>query len=134
VALPEGMALTGHRSVSSFLRYFHAVAVQRLRAAGLLSDPGPVASTRPPGLTRARDSDSIPCGRIKRVDALEEVRRCCRRLSHSVPGRCMPPRGLLTTFDTPSGNEFGVDPREQTRRETLARSGVMGPLTTLAQH
>jgi integrase len=38
VPMKEAMAMTGHRSVQTFLRYFQTGAVQQSRAANLLSD------------------------------------------------------------------------------------------------
>jgi integrase len=57
VPLAEVMALTGHRSVHTALRYFQTGAVQEARAANLLAGSakkGPVtAGTRPRTLIRA---------------------------------------------------------------------------------
>lgn len=39
VPLGDAMALTGHRSVPTFLRYFQTGAVARTRAANLLESP-----------------------------------------------------------------------------------------------
>jgi hypothetical protein len=36
--MKEAMALTGHRSVQAFIRYFQPGSVQRSRAANLLRD------------------------------------------------------------------------------------------------
>lgn len=45
VPMKEAMALTGHRSVQTFLRYFHAGAVQHSRAANLF-EASPADSNR----------------------------------------------------------------------------------------
>jgi integrase len=47
VPMKEAMDLTGHRSVATFLRYFHAGAVQHARAANLLSDSHSTEDTKP---------------------------------------------------------------------------------------
>jgi hypothetical protein len=50
VALKEAMGLTGHRSLTTFLRYFQSGAVHHIRAANLLANP-----ERPRNASEAQD-------------------------------------------------------------------------------